>query len=562
MPPTAGDAARSPLSRRQLVVVMTALLLSMSLGALDQTVVATALPAIVGDLHGLKYTSWLFTAYILASGISTPMYGKLADLYGRRKLYLFALVAFLTGSALAGAAQSIFQLIAFRAIQGVGAGGLMVLTLTIIADIVPTRERGKYMGLYGAVLGLSSVAGPLIGGYFVDHTTWRWVFYINLPLGLVALVVASTALKLPVRHRGGKIDYPGFVTLAGALTCLVLATSWGGTKYAWSSTTILGLFAGMAVCIAAFVVAERYAPDPLIPLRLFTVRTVVFACLASMLVFTAVNGLATFIPMFLQLVTGITATNTGLLTLPLMVGLMFSSVIGGNMITKTERYKWSPMLGAVIGALTMFLLSTMNEHTGWWLLAVYVTILGAGLGLMMQPLVIAVQVTVERRDLGVGTATAAFSQRIGGSIGLAALGALFAHQYEHGLAKHLTPAQVAAVPSDGSVSPTVVNALPAAVRDGLRLAFSDALTDVFFWLTPVMIGVLILSAFLKNVHLDQSVPLGEFAHLDLDEDEEDGESGPGAPGDGHGAATVHPIGTAEFPAQPGGREGGLTQRHS
>jgi EmrB/QacA subfamily drug resistance transporter len=499
--------------RKKTLIIFAGLLLCMALGALDQTVVATALPTIVGELHGVEQATWLFTAYIIAAGVSTPMYGKLADLYGRRGLYIFALLTFLAGSAMAGAAQNMSELIAFRAVQGLGAGGLMVLTLTIIGDIVPLSQRGAYMGLYGAVLGLSSLAGPLVSGVFTDHLSWRWLFYINLPLGVAGLLILLTQLKLPRRRNSRPIDILGFLVLAGAVVGITLATSWGGGKYAWSSPTVLGLIIGAAVLLVAFVLIEMRVPEPLIPLRLFREPTMALACLASMVVFTAINSLTTFGPMFMQLVTGISATNTGLLMLPTMLGLIASSVIGGALINKTHRYKWSPMLGCAIGAGAFAMLAVMGLDTGWMMLSLALIVFGLGLGLAMQPLVIAVQATANRADLGVATATVAFSQRIGGAVGLSALGALFSNRFAEALTRHLSPEQSAQLPADGSLTPEAIRHLPDALRIGLQETFSDALTVVFTWGVPLLLAGLVLSAFLKNKRLDEGASFDEFNNV-------------------------------------------------
>jgi EmrB/QacA subfamily drug resistance transporter len=507
------DAEHGLFSRKQTLIVFAGLLMCMALGALDQTVVATALPTIIGELHGVELATWLFTAYIIAAGIATPMYGKLADLYGRRKLYIFALCTFLVGSALAGAAQNMGELIAFRGIQGLGAGGLMVLTLTIIGDIVPLSQRGAYMGLYGAVLGLSSLAGPLISGFFTDHLSWRWLFYINLPLGLAGLVLILVVLKLPPRRTSKPVDYAGFVLLAGAIVAITLVTSWGGNRYDWSSTVIIALIGAAAVLLTLFVLTERRVEEPLIPLRLFRTPTMVLACVASMLVFTAINVLTTFGPMFMQLVTGISATNTGLLMLPTMLGLIVSSVVGGALINKWHQYKWSPIVGCAIGAAAFGMLAVMGLDTSWIMLSLALVVFGLGLGLAMQPLVIAVQATADRRDLGIATATVAFSQRIGGAIGLSALGAVFSNRFSDAIGEHLGPQAAAQLPPDGSLTPAAIRHLPDALRIGLQETFSDALTVVFLYGVPLLLAGLVLCLFLRNVRLEDGQSFDEFNNV-------------------------------------------------
>ncbi|GAA0910138.1 MDR family MFS transporter [Virgisporangium aurantiacum] len=508
------DEAREPLRRGSLSLVMTAVLLSTCLAALDQTIMAAALPTIVGQLHGFDVLSWVFTAYVITAGVSTPLYGKLVDMYGRRPLYLFALITFLAGSLFAGVAQSMMQLIVFRAVQGLGAGGILVLSLVVIADVVPFKQRGKYMGLYGAVLGVASIGGPILGGFFTDHLTWRWVFFINLPLGALALAIMLIALRLPRKRTSHRVDILGFLLLAGTATCVTLFTSWGGTRYAWSSTMIIGLAVASLVLFTLFILAERTAVEPLIPLRLFRNRTIALACVANMLIFTVVNGAATFMPMFLQLVSGRTATDTGLLTIPMVAGLMFSSVVGGGLITKLERYKWSPVLGCLLATVDTFLFSTMHRNTPWFLVITYFVVFGLALGLVMQPLTLGVQATAPEQDLGVATATAAFSQRIGGAFGLAALGALFASRLSAELAVHV-PAGAAAqlTGATSQISPEQVRALGEPLRGNVQNAFMDSISTVFLWSVPVMALAFVLTLFLKNIRLTETEVRSELETL-------------------------------------------------
>ena len=389
------------LSHREILVVFSGLMLGMLLAALDQTIVATALPTIVGDLGGLNHLSWVVTAYLLASTASTPLYGKISDLYGRKIMFQAAIVLFLVGSVLSGAAQNMGQLIGFRAIQGLGAGGLMAMAMAIIGDIVSPRERGRYQGYTGAVFAVSSVAGPLAGGFFVDHLSWRWVFYINVPIGLLALVVTSSVLRLPFVKRPHRIDYLGSALLVGAVTCLLLVAVWGGSEYAWGSPTIVGLAVAGAVLIGLFVVQERRAAEPVLPLRLFANSVFTVGSVASFLVGASMFAAIIFVPLYLQIVNGASPTESGLQLIPLMLGLIVGSVGSGRLITKFGRYKMFPVAGTATMSLGLYLLSRWDADTSRLIQVVYMAVLGLGVGLVMQVLVLAVQNAVDHRDLGI-----------------------------------------------------------------------------------------------------------------------------------------------------------------
>lgn len=494
-----------PMQRRQLRVVVVAIMLCSALGSLDLTIVSTAAPTIVGELHGVPWLSWLFTVYIIVSGITTPLYGKLADLYGSRRLYIFAISAFLLGSALSGLAQSMPQLIAFRAVQGVGAGGITVLTMTVIGEIVPLRDRGRFMGMFGAVLGGGAVAGPLLGGVLTDQLTWRWIFYINLPLGLIALVAIVRALKPPPRAAGGPVDYLGFVLLAAATAAITLVTSWGGGRYAWSSPVIVVLGAASAVLLVLFVLRERVAPEPLVPLRMFRARTVTFANLGNVAVHTWATVIGAFLPMFVQFAIGFNATNSGLLQLPIIAALMLVSAVGGGLITRWRRYKWAPVLGTALGVGSLVLFAGMTPHTSAWLVVVYMAVFGIAIGLCMQPLMLAIQATAPREDLGAATATGTFSQRIGGSVGFAALAAFFSTRLDAELTRRLPADTAATVPRDGSIAPAQIDALDAPLRAALRAVFADTISDVFVWTIPVVALGFVCCLLLKDVRLDDDI---------------------------------------------------------
>jgi EmrB/QacA subfamily drug resistance transporter len=471
-----GDA----LKGRALTTVFVALMLGVFLAALDQTIVSTALPTIVGDLGGLEHLSWVVTSYLLASTVSTPLYGKLGDMYGRKPVFLAAILIFLAGSLLAGLSQSMIQLIGFRALQGVGAGGLMVGAQAIIADIVPPRERGRYLGLFGAVFAVASVAGPLIGGFFVEAISWRWVFYINMPIGLVAILVVVFKLHLHTPSKRHAIDFLGAGLLTGGVSSLILFTSWGGNQYPWGSPVILGLALAALVLLAAFVLQERRAEEPIIPLGLFRSSVFRVATGIGFIIGLAMFGAIIFIPLFLQLVYGVSPTSSGLRMLPLMAGLLAASIVSGRIISRIGRYKAFPIAGTAITAVGMFLLSRLEVGTPPWVASLYMLVVGIGIGLVMQVLVLVVQNAAPRRDVGVATSTATFFRSMGGSLGVALFGAIFASR----LTSELTalPAAAASSLSGGiNVNPTQVHALPDAVRHDFLLAFVHSLQPVFLF---------------------------------------------------------------------------------
>ena len=414
------------LSGRALRTVFAALMLGMFLAALDQTIVSTALPTIVGDLGGLEHLSWVVTSYLLASTASTPLYGKLGDMYGRKPVFLAAILIFLPGRRWPGSASRWAQLIAFRAVQGVGRGGLMVGAQAIIADIVPPRERGRYMGLIGSVFAVASVAGPLLGGFLVETFSWRWVFYVNLPIGVAAVLVVVFRLHLHTPAQRHAIDYLGAALLTAGVSALILVTTWGGTEYPWGSAVIVGLAAAGAVLLGLFIWQERRAAEPVVPLTLF--RSSVFRVASGLgfLIGLAMFGAIIFIPLFLQLVYGVSPTGSGLRMLPLMAGLLGASIISGRVISRVGRYKAFPIAGTAVTTLGMLLLSRLEVDTEPWLASVYMLVVGIGIGLVMQVLVLAVQNDAPARDVGVATSTATFFRSMGGSLGVALFGAVFA----------------------------------------------------------------------------------------------------------------------------------------
>ncbi|NEB41970.1 MFS transporter [Streptomyces sp. SID14515] len=498
-PPPAGPGpggAAAEISPRKVRMVFLGLMLTLLLAALDQMIVATALPKIVGELHGLEKMSWAVTAYLLASTIVLPLYGKLGDLFGRKGVFQFAIVVFIIGSALAGWSRTMDELIAFRAIQGVGGGGLMIGVQAIIADIVPARERGRYMGLIGAVFGLASVAGPLLGGFFTDHASWRWCFYINVPFGLVTLAVIAVVLKLPRPAVRPRLDVLGAVLLAVASTCLVLVTSWGGTEYAWGSRTILALSAGAVLTTALFVAAEHRAAEPIIPLRLFRDSVFNVTGLVGAVVGIALFGAASYLPTYLQMVDGASATESGLLMLPMMMGIVGGSVVSGQLITRTGRYRIYPIVGSAVSVVGMWLLSLLEADTSPLAYSFYQAVLGVGIGLVMSVLVLAVQNSVRPSDLGTATSANNYFRQIGGSVGAAIFGTLFAGRLSDALGVRLPVG--AELPDPESITPQIVHAMEPALRDAYIQAYVDAMPRIFLYLVPVLVLGLILAFFLKE----------------------------------------------------------------
>jgi EmrB/QacA subfamily drug resistance transporter len=513
---------RPRLSHQQILLLMSGLMAGMLLAALDQTIVGTALPTIIGKLGGIEHYSWVVTAYLLASTASTPLYGKVSDLYGRRPVFLFAIVTFLVGSLLAGMSQNMVSLIAFRGIQGLGAGGLMTLAFTIISDAVPPRERGRYQGLFGAVFGLSSVAGPLAGGYFAEHN-WRWIFYINLPVGIVALLVSNHVLRLlPHEKRDHKIDWLGALFLVAGVSAILLALSWGGQKppngYAWSSPTIIGLLVVGAVLSVLFLFVEARAAEPILPLRLFRRSTFSIANAAGFILGFGMFGSIIYVPLYLQIVKGATPTNSGLLMLPMMVGVIFTSIISGQMISRLGRYKWFPVVGTVVMALGMGLFAGIGVKTPLWYSFIPMVVIGIGLGLAMQPLILAVQNALDVRDMGAGTSTATFFRSLGGSFGVATLGAIMSNRLTaelqprvaaaiHQLPPRIQQTMAGAMSHGISINdPKSIKALPGLVRLAIENGFVAALHPLFLVSAGVTLLAVVLCLALPNRELKGAGP--------------------------------------------------------
>ena len=476
------------LSPKQIRVTIGGLLLVLLLAALDSTIVATALPTIVGEMGGLTHLSWVVTAYLLAQTVVTPLYGKLGDLYGRKKVVQVAIVIFLAGSALCGLAKSLTQLIIYRAVQGLGGGGLMVTTQAVVGDIVPARDRGRYQGIFGAVFGLASIAGPLIGGYFTTHLSWRWIFYVNLPFGIIAIAVLASTLPSVTRRVSHAIDYGGAALLAAALSGVILVTDLGGLTYPWGSPLILTLIAISIVSLIGFIAVERRAKEPVVPLRLFSNRAFVVCVLVGLIVGFALFGSVTYLPLFLQVVKGDSPTTSGLRMIPMMGGMLVSSIISGQLISRRGRYKKFPIIGTAVMTLGMFLLSRMHPDTSITTTALLMMTLGLGLGLVMQVLVLVAQNSVDFKDLGVATSGATLFRLIGGSLGTAVLGALFASKLHDNLLRTLPASVAGATGSAGAnVSPRAIAGLPAEVRQLYTAGFTEALNYLF--LVATFIGL-------------------------------------------------------------------------
>ncbi|MFK0110697.1 DHA2 family efflux MFS transporter permease subunit [Streptomyces sp. NPDC091217] len=498
-------------SPHRVRVSIAALLLGMLISALDQTIVSTALPTIVSDLGGMSHLSWVVTAYLLASTAATPLWGKLGDQYGRKKLFQAAIVIFLIGSALCGLAQNMSELIAFRALQGLGGGGLMVLSMAIVGDIVPPRDRGRYQGLFGAVFGATSVLGPLLGGLFVDHLSWRWVFYINLPVGFVALLVIAAALRIPVRAEKHRIDYPGTLLVAAVVTCLILVTSFGGRTWGWTSAPLVGTALLGAVLLVSFLFVERRAAEPVLPLKLFRIRTFALSSAISFVIGFAMFGAMTYLPTFLQIVRGVSPTMSGVHMLPMVLGLLLTSTVSGQIVSRTGRWKIFPVIGTAATTVGLLLLHRLRESSGDIELSLYFFVFGLGLGFVMQVLVLIVQNAVSYEDLGVATSGVTFFRSIGSAFGVAVFGTVFTDRLDDKLrgvfAGTAHSQTVAALEAD----PHAMAGLPPELRPSALHAYSASITDVFLYAAPVVLLAFALTWFLKEDRLRGSVTAPDMA---------------------------------------------------
>jgi EmrB/QacA subfamily drug resistance transporter len=478
-------------------LIFGALLLVLLLASLDQTIVSTALPTIVGDLGGISKLSWVVTAYLLSSTVVGPVYGKLGDLYGRKLVLQAAIVIFLIGSALCGISQNMTELIAFRAIQGLGGGGLFVVTIAVVGDIIPPRERGRYQGFFGAVFGVSTVIGPLLGGFFVDNLSWRWIFYVNLPIGVLALAVIATAFQAPTVEARPKIDYLGASLLAGGLTAVVLYTSLGGTTYSWGAPQMVALLVIGFVLLAAFVFVESRAAEPILPLELFRNRIFTVTSAIGFIIGLALFGAITYLPLYLQDVKGHSPTTSGLLITPMMAGLLITSIGSGQLISRLGRYKPFPIAGTAIMVVGLVLLSRLQVGTSTLVAGLYMLVLGLGLGMVLQVLVLAAQNSVDYKHLGVATSGSTLFRQIGGSIGVALFGAIFSNRLAANLSAKLPPG--AHVPS--SPDPVAIKHLPRPVHDAYATAITQALRPVFLAAAGAAAFAFLLTWLLREIPL-------------------------------------------------------------
>jgi EmrB/QacA subfamily drug resistance transporter len=498
------------------MVVLPGLMLAMVLAMLDNMIVGTAMPRIVGELGGVTYLSWVVTAYVLGTTVSTPIWGKIGDLYGRKSIFLISIVIFLVGSALCGMSgtallggpeNGMAQLIAFRALQGLGAGGLIVNVMAIIGDLVPPRERGQYQGIMAAIMSVAMIAGPLVGGFITDHLDWRWAFYVNLPVGAIAFALIAVQLKLPRQRREVSIDWLGAALLSVGITALVLITTWGGNDYAWDSPQILGLAALALVALALFIPVERRAAEPIVPLQLFRNREFTLVSIMGFLLSFSMFGAINFLPLYQQTVQGASATDSGLLMLPMMGGVMVVSLVVGKAVTATGKYKVYPIVGGVIMAVAMWLLSLMGVSTPSWQTAVFVAVLGVGMGFLMQLTMLIAQNSVEARDLGVASSTATFFRSIGGAFGVSLFGAVFNNRFLSELTGRFGEQSAGQIAGGGGrMDPAALAAMAPQARTGLLASLSEAMSSVFWWGIPFAVAVLVLAVFIRETPLRGSEP--------------------------------------------------------
>jgi EmrB/QacA subfamily drug resistance transporter len=493
------DAAAPTGTKREVLIVLPGLLLAIMLAMLDQLIVSTALPHIVGTLHGVDHLSWVVTAYVLASTVTTPLYGKLGDMYGRKRLLILAILIFLAGSALSGLASSMDQLIVFRAVQGLGAGGLMVGAIATLGDLVSPRERGQYMGYMMATMMVAMVAGPLAGGYITDSLSWRWIFYINMPVGGAALLYLAATLHMPRRKISHKIDYLGAGLLAVAATALVLLTTWGGSQYGWGSPEIIGLALLAVISGVLFCVAETRAAEPVLPLHVFRNRNFTLSSAMSFLVGLMLFGALTFLPIYQQTVQHLSATGSGLMLIPIMLASMVTTILAGQVTSKTGKYKVFPIIGGLAMTAGLFLLTQLNVGTSLFISGAYFAVLGLGMGFLMNMTTIIVQNSVDPKDMGVASSSRTFFQQIGGSIGVSIFGVIFVKRLTEDMSARLPGVHLSA--SGGQLNPATVNSLPPAVKHAVFISVSHAVQGVFWWAAPTAIVVFLLAWLVKEVPL-------------------------------------------------------------
>jgi EmrB/QacA subfamily drug resistance transporter len=499
------EAGGQFLAHREVMIVLPGLLLAILLAMLDNLIVSTALPRIVGDLGGVAHLSWVVTAYILASTITTPFYGKLGDMYGRKKFFVAGIIIFLIGSALSGLSQTMAELIAFRALQGLGAGGLMVGAMATLGDIVAPRERGKYMSYMMVVMMLATIGGPLLGGFITTNFSWRWIFYINIPVGGAALVYLMATLHVPTKKVSHKIDYLGGSLLAVAATSLILLATWGGTEYRWGSGQIIGLGLLTVAATAGFLLTETRAAEPMLPLHVFRNKNFSVTMALTFLTGLAMFGALTFLPLYQQTVQGASPTLSGLMLTPMMLGVTVTSIVAGQVTTRTGRYKIFPILGGAIMGLGMYLLTGLGVDTTKTTSALYYVVLGLGMGFLMQMVSLIAQNSVQQKDMGVASSARMFFQQIGGSLGVAAFGAVFARRLTESLAAAAgTGVHISA--SGGQLDPATVDKLPTVVKHDVFVAIAHAVQGVFIWALPAAVLIFLLALLIKEVPLRGRTP--------------------------------------------------------
>jgi EmrB/QacA subfamily drug resistance transporter len=507
MTTTTATATDAPflLTQRRIWIIFGALIAGMLLSSLDQTIVSTAMPTIVGELGGVEHQAWITTAYLLATTIVMPVYGKFGDVLGRRRLFLAAIAIFTLASVGCAFADDFWAFVVFRAIQGLGGGGLMILSQAIIADIVPASERGKYLGPLGAVFGLSAIGGPLLGGFFVDHLTWQWAFYINVPVGIAAFVIAWLALTLPSKKATKKVDWLGVVLLSAATTCLIFFTEFGGqADHGWGAPETWTWGAGVLVAASLFVLVESRADDPIIPLSFFRNRVFVLATAVGFVLGVGMFSAIAFVPTFLQMSSGASAAVSGLLLLPMMAGLIGTSILSGNLITKTGRYRVFPIVGTLLTGVAMALFTTLTADTPLWLICVFLLVFGAGLGLIMQVVVLVVQNSVDAANVGTATSTNNYFREVGAALGVAIFGALFTSRLTDNLTDVFTGAGASgadAAQATATLDPAALNELPEVIRRQVVEGYADALAPVFAYLIPFIAAAFVLALFLPQIAL-------------------------------------------------------------
>lgn len=509
---TQPEQENSYLTHRQILGVMVGVMSGMFLAALDQSIVGVALPRITSELGGLNQLAWVVTAYLLTSTASTPIWGKISDLYGRKKIFQLAIVIFLIGSIFSGAAQNMTMLIIFRAVQGIGGGGLMAIAFAIIGDVIPPRQRGRYQGYFGAVFGVSSVAGPLIGGWLTDAISWRWIFYINIPIAIAALFITSTALQMPTSRRDHKIDWLGASLVVGGVSSFLLYLNWAGEHFGWTDPRALALVIATIVLTISFVLVELRVDEPIIPMQLFRNSIFTIANAFGFVMGLAMFGGIIFLPIFFQGVMGMTATESGLAMVPMIAGLLSMSITSGQLITRFGKYKIYPVVGAAVTAVGLLLLSTMHTDTPYWVIAGYSYVFGAGLGLTMQTIMVAVQNAVPMRDMGVATSSITFTRSLGGAVGTAAFGAILNSRLGSYLADALGNADIPLGSSNPELAANNIQAMQSLeepIRGIVLGAYTNALTDLFLLAVPVVVFAFVISLFLKEIPLRSGAPVGE-----------------------------------------------------